>query len=134
MTSLTSYPAGIIPTVAAELEARVAAAEAAGVRRWNIILDPGLGFAKDMNGNLEILRRLKELTGNQGGLKGMPWVLGPSRKRFVGAVTGVEVPGERRWGTAGAVAACVAGGADVVRVHDVEEMAKVVGMTVAIWR
>lgn len=135
MGSLASYPLGVIPTVAAELAERVAAAEAAGVRRWNIILDPGLGFAKDMEGNLEIIRRLGELTGGvEHGLRGMPWLLGPSRKRFVGMVTGVEMAGERQWGTAGAVAACVGGGADVVRVHDVEEMKKVVDMAVAIWR
>lgn len=136
MNSLVSYPLGVIRTVAAELSERVAAAEAAGVRRWNIILDPGLGFAKDMEGNLEIIRKLGELTGDRAeyGLRGMPWLLGPSRKRFVGAVTGVERAGERQWGTAGAVAACVGGGADVVRVHDVEEMRKVVDMAVAIWR
>lgn len=140
MTGLTTYPNGVIPTIVKELEERVAAAEKVGVRRWNIILDPGLGFAKDMAGNLEIIRRLGELTGAKGhggvgeGLKGMPWLLGPSRKRFVGTVTGVERAGDRQWGTAGAVAACVSGGADIVRVHDVEEMRKVVDMAVAIWR
>jgi dihydroneopterin aldolase/2-amino-4-hydroxy-6-hydroxymethyldihydropteridine diphosphokinase/dihydropteroate synthase len=130
MKSLTSYPSGVIPEIAVELSDRVAAAEAAGVRRWNILLDPGLGFAKTMEQNLEVIRRLGELTAGSG----LPWLLGPSRKRFIGAVTGEEVAGERRWGTAGAVAACVAGGADIVRVHDVGEMKKVVDMAVAIWR
>jgi dihydroneopterin aldolase/2-amino-4-hydroxy-6-hydroxymethyldihydropteridine diphosphokinase/dihydropteroate synthase len=129
MNTLTQYT-DVVADVGAELAARVAAAEAAGVRRWNILLDPGLGFAKNMQQNLELLRRLGELTRTQG----LPWVVGPSRKRFVGVVTGVEVPAERRWGTAGAVAACVAGGADVVRVHDVEEMRGVVEMAVGIWR
>jgi dihydroneopterin aldolase/2-amino-4-hydroxy-6-hydroxymethyldihydropteridine diphosphokinase/dihydropteroate synthase len=128
MNSLCQY-GDVVKDVMRELEDRVAAAEEAGIRRWNILLDPGLGFAKDMQQNLELLRRLGEFTGG-----GFPWVLGPSRKRFVGKVTGVSKAGERQWGTAGAVAACVAGGADVVRVHDVQEMRKVVDMAVAIWR
>ncbi|PWW76807.1 Dihydropteroate synthase [Tuber magnatum] len=130
MDSLASYPAGVIPTIISELSERVRAAEEAGVRRWNILLDPGLGFAKNMHQNLELLRGLAELTGGIG----LPWVVGPSRKRFVGRVTGVRVAKERTWGTAGAVAACVAGGADVVRVHDVAEMKEVVDMAGAIWR
>jgi dihydropteroate synthase len=128
MNSLCQY-GDVVKDVTKELEDRVAAAEEAGIRRWNILLDPGLGFAKDMQQNLELLRRLGEMTGG-----GFPWVLGPSRKRFVGKVTGVSKARERQWGTAGAVAACVAGGADVVRVHDVQEMRKVVDMAVAIWR
>jgi len=128
MNSLVSYH-DLINDIKAELDSRVKAAEEAGIRRWNILLDPGLGFAKTMQQNLECIRRLSEMRGG-----GLPWVLGPSRKRFVGTVTGVAVAGERQWGTAGAVAACVAGGADVVRVHDVAEMKKVVDMAVAIWR
>jgi dihydroneopterin aldolase/2-amino-4-hydroxy-6-hydroxymethyldihydropteridine diphosphokinase/dihydropteroate synthase len=134
----------IVEDVARELEQRVQAAEKAGIRRWNILLDPGLGFAKNMSHNLELIRRLGELTGTGSvtmrnqylhqRLSGLPWVLGPSRKRFVGRATGVLAAGERQWGTAGATAACVAGGADVVRVHDVAEMKKVVDMSVAIWR
>ena len=130
MSSLKSYPAGVISGVISELSDRVRAAEEAGVRRWNILLDPGLGFAKDSEQSLELLRGLAEVTGGIG----LPWVVGPSRKGFVGKVTGVEVAKERTWGTAGAVAACVAGGADVVRVHDVAEMKKVVDMAGAIWR
>ncbi|KAI5837403.1 Dihydropteroate synthase-like protein [Morchella snyderi] len=134
MNEHTSYPDGVIATIASELAERVRAAEEAGVRRWNIILDPGLGFAKTMAGNLEVIRNLGQLTRWGGDLNGMPWLLGPSRKRFVGTITGVEMAGERQWGTAGAVAACVCGGADIVRVHDVDEMKKVVDMAVAIWR
>ncbi|CUS13339.1 unnamed protein product, partial [Tuber aestivum] len=130
MGSLASYPTGVIPAVISELSERVRAAEEAGVRRWNILLDPGIGFAKDMRQNLELLRGLAEVTGGIA----LPWVLGPSRKGFVGRITGVEVAKERAWGTAGTVAACVAGGADVVRVHDVAEMKKVVDMADAIWR
>ncbi|KAH0544272.1 hypothetical protein FGG08_001535 [Glutinoglossum americanum] len=133
MSSLTDYPSGVIPTVARELSDRIQTAEAAGIRRWRMILDPGIGFAKRQTQNLEILRSLNTLRGFEG-LHGLPWLVGPSRKGFVGKITGVSEPKDRTWGTAGALAACVAGGADIVRVHDVAEMAKVVKMADAIWR
>ncbi|KUI69097.1 Folic acid synthesis protein fol1 [Cytospora mali] len=124
---------GLIPTIAKELLERVAAAEAAGVRRWRIILDPGLGFAKLGEQNLSILRHMGELRAWPG-LQGLPWLVGSSRKSFIGKVTGVARPAERIWGTAATVAAAVEGGADVVRVHDVKEMGQVVRMSDAIWR
>lgn len=124
---------GLIPTIAKELLERVHAAEAAGVRRWRIILDPGLGFAKLGEQNLTILRHLRDLR-EWPGLQGLPWLVGSSRKSFIGKVTGVVRPAERIWGTAATVAAAVEGGADVVRVHDVKEMGQVVRMSDAIWR
>ncbi|CAL3969857.1 unnamed protein product [Diplocarpon coronariae] len=133
MNELTSYPDGLIPTIAKELLERVAAAEAAGVRRWRIILDPGIGFAKTAEQNIEILRRLDELR-NWPGLSGIPWLVGSSRKSFIGKITGVEEPSERGYGTAATIAAAVQGGADIVRVHDVGEMEQVVKMADAIWR
>ena len=133
MTKLTSYPDGLIPTVASELLARVRAAEDAGIRRWRIILDPGIGFAKDTEQNLELLRNLDQLR-RWPGLEGLPWLVGSSRKRFIGRITGVEEAKDRIWGTAATVAAAVQGGADVVRVHDVGEMSKVTVMADAIWR
>ena len=133
MTTLTSYPSGIIQDVATELLSRVRAAEKAGIRRWRILLDPGLGFAKTPSQSLELLRRFAELR-NSDGLRGFPWVLGASRKGFVGKVTDVAAAKDRTWGTAAAVAAAVQGGADVVRVHDVREMGEVVAMADAIWR
>jgi 2-amino-4-hydroxy-6-hydroxymethyldihydropteridine diphosphokinase / dihydropteroate synthase len=134
MTKLTDYsPHGLIPTIASELLTRVEEAEAAGIRRWRIILDPGIGFAKTAAQNLEILRRFDELRGWPG-LRGLPWLVGSSRKRFVGKITGVEEPSKRGWGTAATVAAAVQGGADIVRVHDVGEMMQVAKMSDAIWR
>lgn len=129
----TSYPGGLIPTIAAELLARVRAAEAAGIRRWRIILDPGVGFSKTQAQNLEILRRFEELRDWEA-LRGIPWLIGASRKGFIGKITGVKEPKERVWGTAAVVAGCVRSGADVVRVHDVEEMGQVAKMADAIWR
>jgi 2-amino-4-hydroxy-6-hydroxymethyldihydropteridine diphosphokinase/dihydropteroate synthase len=133
MNSLTDYPEGLIPIIGAELLARVQAAEKAGIRRWRIILDPGIGFAKTAAQNLDILRNLDALR-NMEGLQGLPWLVGASRKGFIGKITGVEAPAQRSWGTAAAVTAAVQNGADIVRVHDVAEMAKVVKMADAIWR
>ena len=132
MTSLTSYPAGVVKTVGAELLDRVHAAEAAGIRRWRIVLDPGIGFAKTQAQNLELLRDFASLRATPG-LEGLPWLVGSSRKGFVGRVTGVKAPRERTWGTATTVSAAIAGGADLVRVHDAV-MAQVVKMADAIWR
>lgn len=133
MKTLTDYPEGLIPTIASELLERVAEAEAAGIRRWRIILDPGIGFAKTGEQNLGILRRMDELR-EWPGLAGLPWLLGSSRKAFIGKITGVKQPSQRIWGTAATVVAAVQGGADIVRVHDAEEMGMVVKMSDAIWR
>lgn len=135
MTGLTDYSlhGDVIAGVAAELRARVEAAQAAGIRRWRILLDPGIGFAKTQAQSLEILRRLGELRDWEG-LKGLPWVVGASRKSFIGRITRVEKAEERGWGTAAAVSASVAGGADVVRCHDWVEMGQVVKMADAVWR
>lgn len=134
MNTLTDYsPNGLIPTIAQELLSRVSAAEKAGIRRWRIILDPGIGFAKTIDQNLEVLRRMDELR-EWPGLKGLPWLVGSSRKRFIGAITGVRKAEKRIWGTAATVVAAVQGGADIVRVHDVGPMVQVVRMADAIWR
>jgi 2-amino-4-hydroxy-6-hydroxymethyldihydropteridine diphosphokinase/dihydropteroate synthase len=133
MNSLASYPDGVVETVGRELSERVRAAEEAGIRRWRIILDPGIGFAKTQEHNLELLRGQDELR-RYPGLEGIPWLVGTSRKGFIGNVTGVKEAKDRVWGTAAAVAAAIQGGADIVRVHDVKEMAQVVKMADAIWR
>ncbi|KAI1756964.1 Dihydropteroate synthase [Xylaria castorea] len=133
MSRMNEYPEGLIPTLAEELRERVNAAEQAGIRRWRIILDPGMGFAKVGDQNLEILRHMPELR-RWPGLEGLPWLLGSSRKSFIGKITGVPKPGDRVYGTAATVTAAVQGGADIVRVHDVLEMAQVVKMADAIFR
>lgn len=128
-----SYPTGLLHGMALELRARLRQASEAGIRRWRIILDPGLGFAKTKAQNLLVLRSLNDLSGT-GGLRQLPWLVGASRKRFIGDITGVEKPEERILGTAAAVTAAVAGGASIVRVHDVEQMRQVVAMADAIYR
>lgn len=133
MNSLASYPDGVVETVGRELLERVREAEAAGIRRWRIILDPGIGFAKTQEQNLELLRRLNELR-NTPGLHGLPWLVGTSRKAFVGKITGVKEASQRTWGTAATVTAAIQGGADIIRVHDVQEMAQVSKMADALFR
>ncbi len=99
--------------VARELGLALARADAAGIRRERTILDPGIGFAKTAEQSLELLARVGELHG-----LGRPLLVGPSRKSFIGMVTGAPV-GERVAGTLSAVTACVLSGVEMIRVHDV---------------
>jgi len=102
--------------VCAELEQAVERATAAGVRREQVVVDPGIGFSKRPGQSLALLRALPELARLD-----RPILVGPSRKSFLGAVLD-RPPEERVWGTAGAVAASILGGAHLVRIHDVAEM------------
>jgi dihydropteroate synthase len=103
----------VVADVARELEVAVARAVAAGVDRERIILDPGLGFAKTAEHSVALLARLPELRA-----LGRPLLVGPSRKSFIGALTGAPV-GERLPGTLAAVCVAVLAGAEFLRVHDV---------------
>ena len=100
--------------VTRELATAIAHAEAAGVQRAQIMLDPGVGFAKTDAQSIELLRRLPLLAN-----LGCPILLGASRKRFVGKFSGVEIAKERVAGSVAAALAGIARGARVVRVHDV---------------
>ena len=114
--------------VAAFLRERLAAAARAGVDAAKVLLDPGIGFGKTVDHNLELLRSTKALAASLG----RPLVVGTSRKGFIAKVLGD--PPDRLLGTAATVAWAVANGAAVVRVHDVGQMAQVVRMTRAIGR
>lgn len=116
------YPAGVFATVVAWLREAIDAAEARGVARDRLIVDPGIGFGKGSAANLELLHRLGELKAELGGL---PLLVGTSRKRFIGELLGGAAPGDRIEGTAATVALVIGGGADIVRVHDVAQMARV---------
>jgi len=111
-----------------ELLESVSLALAAGIPREHIILDPGIGFGKTVEQNLELLNRLDEIRA-----LGYPLLLGPSRKSFIGYTLDLP-PDQRLEGTAAAVAVGIVRGADIVRVHDVEPMLRVVRMTDAIVR
>jgi dihydropteroate synthase len=130
MDGLTDYSAaGLVPTVLAELRQASDRALAAGLRREQLIWDPGLGFAKTTEQNLELLRGLPVLRA-----EGIPLLVGPSRKRFIGAVLDEPRPKARLWGTAAVVAQCVSVGVDVVRVHDGGPIVQVARMADALWR
>jgi dihydropteroate synthase len=111
------------------LRERVEAAVFAGIPAERLAVDPGIGFGKALEHNLELLRHLGVFEDLQVGL-----LVGPSRKRFIGTITGVDDPADRAGGTAAVVAWCAAQRADVVRVHDVKEMVHVVRMVDAIAR
>ncbi|MBI3610967.1 MAG: dihydropteroate synthase [Nitrospirae bacterium] len=110
------------------LEARIRLAEAAGIHRDRIIVDPGIGFGKTADHNLEILSRLEEFRSLE-----CPMLIGPSRKSFIGQVLGLPVE-ERIEGTAAAAAIGTFLGAAIIRVHDVRAMGRVVRMADAIRR
>jgi dihydropteroate synthase len=118
----------LLEDVKRELLESVELARQAGVAEQRIILDPGIGFGKTVEQNLELIDRLGEIRA-----LGFPVLLGPSRKSFIGYT--LDLPADQRVeGTAAAVAVGIARGADIVRVHDVEYMSRVVRMTDAIVR
>lgn len=125
MQSETSYE-DLIGEIRGFFRRQVGMALEHGVSREQIVLDPGIGFGKSVEGNLEIIRRAGEFA-----IDGLPILIGPSRKSFIGEVLGRPVK-ERIWGTAATVALGIAFGAQIVRVHDVLEMTEVVRMTKAV--
>lgn len=118
----------LIEDVKRELLASVEIAKKAGVEERHIILDPGIGFGKTREHNLELINRLDEIRA-----LGYPVLLGPSRKSFIGFT--LDLPADQRVeGTAAAIAVGITRGADIVRVHDVKEMSRVARMTDALVR
>src|SRR5712671_2036764 len=114
----------VMKDVVQGLRASIRKARAAGVRKSQIVIDPGIGFGKSFEQNYELLRKLPELA-----KLGHPLLVGTSRKGFLGttlARNGKPAPPEERlWATAATVTASILGGAHIVRVHDVAEMAQV---------
>ena len=118
----------LLEDVRRELLESVAIAHRAGIPDDKIILDPGIGFGKSVEQNLELLDRLGEIKA-----LGYPVLLGPSRKSFIGYTLDLP-PDQRLEGTAAAVAIGIARGADIIRVHDVQFMQRVARMADAIVR
>ncbi|MBM4450941.1 MAG: dihydropteroate synthase [Chloroflexi bacterium] len=118
----------IVPAVLSDLKRAIDLALDTGVKWDNIILDPGIGFGKTLEQNLELVRRLDELKA-----LGRPILLGTSRKSMIGLV--LDLPLDQRVeGTAASVAIGIAKGADIIRVHDVHQMMRVCRMSDAIVR
>jgi dihydropteroate synthase len=111
------------------LEQHIERAIAAGVSRDHIAIDPGIGFAKTYPQNLDILRHIPDFRP-----LGCPILIGPSRKSFLGWILNQPDPQQRVWGTAAACCGAIAGGADLLRVHDGREMVEVAKVADAIWR
>ncbi|MDJ0713102.1 MAG: dihydropteroate synthase [Prochloraceae cyanobacterium] len=128
MQTMTDYQ-DLVEEISQFLADRIRAAIDAGIKRSRIIVDPGIGFAKTYEQNIKIIRRLKEFRS-----LGVPILLGPSRKSFIGHIINQDDPQQRVWGTAAACCAAIAGGVDILRVHDVIEMYDVCRVADAIWR
>ena len=118
----------LVEDVKSELLESISLAHKAGIPDQKIILDPGIGFGKTVPQNLELLDRLAEIRE-----LGYPVLLGPSRKSFIGYTLDLP-PDDRIEGTAAAVAVGIVRGADIIRVHDVPEMIRVIRMTDALVR
>ncbi|QNI85437.1 dihydropteroate synthase [Synechococcus sp. PROS-7-1] len=130
MDSCTNYgKEGVVNAVQRELRETTKLACQQGVKHAQLIWDPGLGFAKDNEQNLELIRRLEELQ-----YDGIPLLLGPSRKRFIGAVLNQPKPKARIWGTAAVCARAQAAGVHVLRVHDVGPIHQMLTMGEAVAR
>lgn len=117
--------ADVAGEVTRELGRRIAIAEAAGLARDRLAVDPGIGFAKTAEQSVEILRRLAEL-----GVLGLPILVGVSRKSFIGALTGEPEPKRRVPGSLAAGLAALSRGASILRVHDVVETVQ----AIKVWR
>lgn len=115
----------VVSDVVRFLKKSISTAQSYGIKKDRIVLDPGIGFGKSVEHNLQIIKNLEKLS-----VLGCPLLVGPSRKSFIGKILDTEVD-QRVEGTAAAVAISVWNGADIVRVHDVREMKRVADMT---WR
>jgi len=127
---IAEYSAGVVPEVITWLRDAAEAAARMGVAGERLVVDPGIGFGKNPDHSLEVLHRLAELKA----ALGLPLLVGTSRKRFIGEILDGAPPAERLEGTLASVVAAIAAGADVVRVHDVEPVARAVRVADAILR
>jgi dihydropteroate synthase len=116
MQQMTNYE-DLMGEISSFLAKQIIAATTAGLNREKIIIDPGIGFAKNYEQNLEILRGLSTFKALN-----CPILVGASRKSFIGRVLNQPDPKARVWGTAAACCAAISHGADILRVHDVQEM------------
>jgi dihydropteroate synthase len=128
MQSLTEYE-DIIAEILQFFRDRIQKAIDCGIDRSKIIIDPGIGFAKNLEQNLELLKNLGEFKALN-----VPILVGASRKSFIGKILDRPNPQERVLGTAAACCSAIYAGADILRVHDVAEISDVCRVTDAIWR
>ncbi len=128
MQKLTNYQ-DLIGEIYQFLAARIEAAMAVGIRRSHLIIDPGIGFAKNYQQNLTLLRNISAFSS-----LGVPILIGTSRKSFIGKMINQAQPQLRVWGTAATCCAAIEQGADILRIHDVAQMYDVCRVADAIYR
>jgi dihydropteroate synthase len=128
MQKLTNYE-DLVAEISQFLANQIEKAIALGILRSHIIIDPGIGFAKNFQQNIQLLQDLSKFK-----QLGVPILVGTSRKSFIGQILQKNDPKERIWGTAATCCAAIAGGVDILRVHDVAEMYDVSRVADAIWR
>ena len=126
MDSLSKYK-NVVKDVKNELTNQIDLALSKGNKNEQIIIDPGLGFAKNVDQNLTLLRNLEEFVSMN-----YPVLIGASRKRFIGSVINESEPTKRIFGTAAIASRCVIAGVDILRVHDIKQMSQVIIMTKSI--
>lgn len=127
--SHSEYASDVTGDVLRELQGRLDVAHAAGIEPGRIVVDPGIGFSKRPEHSLRVLGELSRLSS-----LGYPVLVGVSRKRFIGQLTGVDVPADRVAGTTGANVAALCGGAILFRVHDVKPARQALDVAWAIIR
>jgi len=123
MDSLAKYT-NVVNDVKNELSNQIDMALSVGIKNEQIIIDPGIGFAKNVDQNLSLLRNIEEFISMN-----FPVLIGVSRKRFIGSVINEPDPNKRIFGTAAVVSRCVIAGVDILRVHDIKEISQVIKMT-----
>jgi dihydropteroate synthase len=128
MQQMTEYQ-DIVTEMITFFETQIERAIECGVDRSQLILDPGIGFAKTYQQSIELIRQLDRFQ-----VLDLPLLVGVSRKSFIGKILNQPDPHQRIWGTAAACCAAIAGGTDILRVHDVAEMADVTRVADAMWR
>ncbi|MCY7366603.1 MAG: dihydropteroate synthase [Chamaesiphon sp.] len=128
MQQMTDYQ-DIVAEIIAFLDIQIDRAIQTGIDRSQIIIDPGIGFAKTYHQNIELIRQLDKFQ-----VLNLPLLVGVSRKSFIGKILDQPDPSQRLWGTAAACCAAIANGADILRVHDVAEMVDVSRVADVMWR
>jgi dihydropteroate synthase len=128
MTQMTDYD-DVVGKILAYLETQIDRAVNAGIDRSQIMIDPGIGFAKQYQQSIEIIRHLDRFE-----ILDLPLLVGISRKSFIGKILNQPDPERRLWGTSAACCAAIARGADILRVHDVAEMVDVSRVADAMFR
>jgi dihydropteroate synthase len=128
MQQMTDYQ-DIVAEMIAFFETQIDRATKCGVDRSQVIIDPGIGFAKTYQQSIELIRQLDRFQ-----VLELPLLVGVSRKSFIGKILNQPDPNQRLWGTAAACCAAIANGADILRVHDVAEMLDVSRVADVMWR